>query len=119
MGRADIEDALTRLEQVHKQLEALSTGAEPGWEKQYLQARRMLQEQINRLCQADAQLNLSDEDSRRFRDAFGKFRTATALHQADWPVVDIDRQNAGYSQSAANVGQTYQQFMTVMRALMR
>ena len=52
-------------------------------------------------------------------DAFGKFRTATALHQADWPVVEIDRQNPAYSQSAANVGQTYQQFMTVMRALMQ
>ncbi|WP_449473305.1 hypothetical protein [Sphingobium chungangianum] len=119
MARADIEDALVRLEQVHKQLGELSTGAEPGWEKQYLQARRTLQEQINRLCQADAQLNLSHEDSRRFRDAFGKFRTATALHQADWPVVEIDRQNPAYSQSAANVGQTYQQFMTVMRALMQ
>ena len=33
MARADIEDALVRLEQVHKQLGALSTGAEPGWEK--------------------------------------------------------------------------------------
>lgn len=119
MGRADVEDALDKLEKVHLQLESLSVGAEPGWQKEYLQSRRMLQEQINRLCQADAELKLSGEDSRRFRDAFGKFRTVTALHQADWPVVDIERQNPAYSQSAAHVGQAYQNFMTVMRALMR
>jgi hypothetical protein len=119
MGRADIEDALDKLEKVHLQLESLSTGAEPGWQKEYLQSRRMLQEQINRLCQADAELKLSGEDSRRFRDAFSKFRTATALHQADWPVVGIDRQDPGYSQSASHVRQAYQNFMTVMRALMR
>ena len=119
MGRADIEDALDKLEKVHMQLGTLSTGAEPGWQKVYLQCRRTLQEQINRLCQADADLKLSDEDSRRFRDSFSKFRTATALHQADWPVVDIDRQDPAYSQSAVHVGQTYQDFMTVMRALMR
>ena len=119
MGRADIEDALDKLAQVHSRLGSLSIEAEPGWEKEYLQMRRMLQEQISRLCQADAQLNLSDEDSRRFRDAFSKFRTATALHQADWPVVDINRQDPAYSKSAAHVGQTYQDFMTVMRALMR
>lgn len=119
MGRADVEDALAKLEQVHKQLAVLSSGAEAGWEKEYLQRRRMLQEQIHRLCQADAQLNLCDEDSRRFRDAFSRLRTATALHHADWPVVDINRQDPAYGKSAANVGQTYQNFMTVMRALMQ
>ena len=119
MGRADIEDALDKLEKVHIQLGALSTGSDPGWEKEYLQARRTLQAQINQLCQADVELNLADEDRRLFRDAFSKFRTATALHQADWPVVDIDRQDPAYSQSAVHVGQTYQDFMTVMRALMR
>lgn len=118
MRRAEIEDALDRLAQMHDQLNSLSTSGISGWEKDYLRLRRTLQEQITRLSQADADLNLSDDDKRLFRDSFGKFRSVTALHQADWPVVNIDRQDPGYRQSAVNVGQAYQNFMKVMRKLL-
>ena len=118
MGRADIEDALDRLAYAHDQLNSLSASEGAEWKKDYLKWRRELQEQITSLCQADANLTLSDDDKRLFRESFSKFRSVTALHQADWPVVSIDRQDPNYRHSADNVGQAYQNFMTVMRRLL-
>ena len=118
MGRAEIEAALDRIMYIHGQFEALSASVVAGWEREYLEMRRALQEQSTLLARTDEDLRLSDEDRRNFREALGKMRSVTALHQAEWPVVSIVQQDPAYRDSIAGVAQAFQHFAMVTRGLL-
>lgn len=118
MGREDAMRSLTALERLHQQLGSATQKEEEGWKQNYLRLRRELQEQIARLAQVDCvALGMTEEDNRIYREAFNRFRSATAMHQANWPVVAIVADDPEYRVSVEGVRAATENFVQVMRRL--
>ena len=118
MGREDAMLSLTALERLHQQLARASRSEEEGWKQTYLRLRRELQELTAKLAQIDCvALGMSEEDHRIYREAFNRFRSTAAMHQADWPVVDIAVDDPDYRRSVSVVQAANEHFMHVMRRL--
>lgn len=119
MEREDAMEALAALERAHEQLwQASQQEGEDGWKPRYLGLRRQLQGQTARLVQVDCvALGLSEDDGQAYRAALGRFRSTAALHQANWPVIDIAIHDPEYRRSIEAVRTSCVDFITVMRRL--
>ncbi|PCE40054.1 hypothetical protein [Rhizorhabdus dicambivorans] len=59
---------------------------------------------------------LGSKQADAYRQKFSRMRSATALHQAEWPAVRLNEAAEGYRSSALRVRQTCLEFITWARA---
>lgn len=118
MGLEDVLQVLAALERTNDQLWQASQRESEGWKQAYLGLRRELQAQTAALARLDcAALGLSEADEQAWRAAFGRFRSAAALHQASWSVIDIAVDDPEYRRSVEAIRAACLNFITVMRRL--
>lgn len=101
----ELKGAIGDLRSVHDHLSLRVVQGGERWEWAVLDLRRQLQVQLTRiseLARTCAPLQGNEEQMRNYRDAFSRMRTAVALHQASWPVVDISHREQAYLDSVAN-----------------
>lgn len=119
MGLEEALQVLAALEQTNDQLWQASKREGEGWKQNYLGLRREFQAQTSAFAQMDcAALGLSEGDEQVWRAAFCRFRSAAALHQGKWSVVDIAAEDPEYRQSVEALRTACLNFITVMRRLL-
>ena len=116
-----ITAALDRLEQVQADLSTISARTDDRRRADLVNLRRQLSDAIahvgevanpvvTRRCDAD--------DQRLYRAKFSAMRSATALHQANWPAVTLDDAPDQHRESARGVRVANHDFVAWMRALL-
>ena len=115
---AMISNALTELETVQGALEKIAARADEKRRHELIQLRRNLAEQINEMGKITEPFfaTLADpETSRIYREKFARMRSATALHQANWPAVRLELSSREHKQSASAADEANRDFVGWMR----
>ncbi|QNA84177.1 hypothetical protein G4G27_09405 [Sphingomonas sp. So64.6b] len=113
---ASVKRDLEALEKIQADLAALAKRTDDGRRHELIQHRRLLSTQIavlGELC--EPLFEAGSEDHRQFRQYYSKMRSATALHQAEWPAVRLGEFDEGYRRSASGVHAANQAFVTWLR----
>jgi hypothetical protein len=100
-------------EDIRRALADLTGRHDEGVRWETVELRRKLAQQIAALRNAaeqDARVTSDSSVSKVFREKFAAMRAATAIHQANWPVVTADPNNPVFIKSASNVMQTQKSF---------
>jgi hypothetical protein len=119
--KREVSGELDRLEQVQKDLAAVSSRTDPERARDLIRLRRELSQQIRRMghvaegyfeAKGDAQA------MQQFRERFSTMRSRAATHQADWPAVRLDEADESYHQSARAVREANRAFVAWMRQVL-
>ena len=116
----DVTDRLERTIDEHNKLHLRMVKApfrgDDSWKREFVGLRRELQALLSQLGDLSDELagaGLDDKLSVLFRDCLVQMRRKVALHQADWPVVQIDTDNPTYRASVEGVREANQKFRAV------
>jgi hypothetical protein len=115
---ARISAELTGLEHILDELAGIASRTDDSRRHELIQLRKRLAAQIAEIGRlADPLFSAGDpETARVYRAKFSAMRSATAMHQANWPAVRLDDGEAGYRVSSNAVSETNRGFITWMRA---
>jgi len=80
-----------------------------------IQLRRLLAAQNSEIARLGEEAFDNPSHQAQFRNQFAKMRSATALHQASWPVVSIDTKNPEYLASVKSTRDANKQFIAWVR----
>jgi hypothetical protein len=115
---AKLSQALEALETVLAELNEIATRSDIGRRADLIRLRREHSQQIVDVgTAADPVFSKAadPEIERTYRAKFSRMRSATALHQANWPAVKLDQAGEAYKQSGAVVQAANQDFVTWVR----
>lgn len=104
IARDTLRDTVAAWDLTRFEMARLATERGDDWRLATVRLRRKLQDQIALITTAMAGLDASltsGEEFEAFRRALSTVRTQLAMHQAQWPVVSIEPENADYKASAA------------------
>jgi hypothetical protein len=83
-----------------------------------IQLRRLLSAQNAEIGKLGEEVFSDPADLTEFRSEFSKMRSATAFHQASWPVVSIDLQHPDYLASLKSSRDANKQFIGWIRRVL-
>jgi hypothetical protein len=109
-----LERAVSDYHKLHQLMMKTTLRTDDGWKREFIGLRRQLQALLTQLAALSDRLARSELDaglSAQFRDSLSRMRHVAALHQADWPVVQIDNKNPEYRASNEGVRVASQNFL--------
>lgn len=99
----DLLHLLSEYEATLRQSAELPEGGDNVHRKTAVALRRRMADQIASLAAVGETVFANDVRKADFRNRISRVRTAMALHQASYPIVAIDRQDAAYRTSVSAV----------------
>lgn len=116
---ARIARAIDELERLENLFWELCHSKDGDWKRRYLELRREFQSHVGLLSGLEETWpGLTPDQRRDYRNAFGAFRSAVALHQADWPVVKIAENDRAFDISFGHVKTASRDFRDLVRAML-
>ena len=119
---ARISQALGVLESVLDALTKIAARTDDRRRHDLIQLRRDLALQIVAVGKVADPIFAKSEDldvARTYRDKFSRMRSTTAIHQANWPAVQLDQAGEAYKKSALTAQQAHQDFVAWMRSAIK
>jgi hypothetical protein len=113
-----LSDALAELEQILTRMAEMTKRTDANWKREFIEMRRQLQLQLLSVGTAAdqcAEIKRNPDASAKLRAGWTKMRSTLALHQANWPAVRIDRENAEYLESTRKTRATNWEFVELAR----
>lgn len=112
-----VSDELGALEALQAQLAAIAVRSDLERRHELIQLRKQLAAQIVEIGDACNSLFAPDAASlAEFRRRYSAMRSATALHQAEWPAVRLGEVDDQYRQSALRARQANGVFVNWLRS---
>ncbi len=109
-----LQDEVARLQQCFGDLSRIVSERPADWRHRYLRFRREANAALGALCEAAASCPQAERD---LRPLAMNLRIQITLHQAEWPVVDIDLDDASYVASRRNIEAGLARIVEVSRRL--
>lgn len=114
---AQVLAELEALEEIQGKLAAIAARSDPARRHKLVQLRKSLAPQIATVGEAGESLFASNAVLlAEFRQRHAAMRSATALHQAEWPAVRLGEIDDLYGQSALRARQANAAFASWLRA---
>lgn len=88
----------------------------PDHRKEAIKIRRQISEQLAAISSAARDAFPDRPSDTAFKNEFSKMRSAMAFHQASWPIVSVDYDDAAYRDSEARLRNSCQEFIAWVRA---
>ena len=123
MSASAVHDLLgikSELDRVGMQLRNMAKNRPDGWQREYVNLRRQLQQQLSaagELGEALFRAGTAGELAPAFRDRLRRMRHALALHQANWPVIAIALDDPDYQASMRTVTDAHHEFNALVDAI--
>lgn len=120
-GADDLREAMAELNAISQRLRDLARSEGAGWKKEYVAARRDLQNQLVIVdrCGTACFKGIASDLVAEFRATLSRFRHLLSLHQAEWPVVCIAPEDPEYRRSMLGVGEGQEALIRVAGQVMR
>jgi hypothetical protein len=123
VNEADLlEKALRAYDDHHQLMMETVRRADGGWKRDFIGHRRQLLKFIIELANVSEAVDQALQDpglSAQYREALSRMRHKVALHQADWPVVQIDHRNPDYLASHESVRAANSNFIATAEKVLR
>ncbi len=119
---AALLEALSRLEAARTYMVNLRKNRPDSWKRDYATGRLELQQCIaTALSLVDGWLRNAGDPATyaRFTELAGKAQSGLSMHQARWPVLIIDHDNAEYNASLAAVNAGFDAVMDFVRTTLK
>ncbi len=116
-----LNEALGALQQSGAEMRVLRTTCPENWRKAYVGLRRQAQLAVQNIADAgEACFNAGTcrHLEGEFRNALNSMRSAIAFHQANWPAVAVDPQEAEYCASVKVVYASIRDFEDVVARML-
>jgi hypothetical protein len=117
-----LEKALRAYEDHHQLMMETVRRTDGDWKRDFIGHRRGLQQLLIELGNVSEAVDQALQDPALFaqyREAFTRMRHKVALHQADWPVVQIDHGNPDYLASHESVRAANSDFIATAQKVLR
>jgi hypothetical protein len=117
-----LEEALRAYDDHHKIMMETVRRTDDGWKRDFIGHRRQLLKFLIELANMSEAVDQALQDaglSAQYREALSRMRHKIALHQADWPVVQIEHGNPDYLASHQSVRAANSDFVAVAEAVLR
>lgn len=117
-SRTALLGAVAKLDAVYKALEGITQRSDGERRHELVQLRKELATQIAELASIAEPFFAAHADPaalKTFREKFGKMRTATASHQANWPAINLSPTDNAFRKSASAVFVASRDFSSWMR----
>ena len=107
-------EEVDRLERLHMQISQIATRTDDERQRNLIQLRRQLAEQIARVGAVSEDFFRSAQDESKlaqFRKQFSDMRAKTAMHQASWPAFRLSEASEEYRKSSQGVTEAIRAFI--------
>lgn len=115
MTEADrLDSVLREFQKLHQLMIRTPLRKDDGWKRDLIGLRRQLQMLFTQLAEVSNQIALTVPDSPvslEYRERLSQVRHKVALHQADWPVVQIDVEDPKHRASVEGIRTACQNFI--------
>lgn len=121
MNLTALSVAFEELRQNSLAMRTLRATCPDDWRKSYVNLRRKAQLAVQGIAvagEACFQSGLCRHLEKDFRNALNTMRSTIAYHQANWPVVALDPDNADYRKSFGEVDAAVQAFQNVVAQML-
>lgn len=111
-----LERAIGDFNKLHQRMVKAPFRGDDGWKREFVGLRRELQallSQFGDLSNELAGAGLDAKTSALFRERLVEMRRKIALHQANWPVVQINSDDPPYRASVEGVREANQKFIAL------
>lgn len=111
-----LERAIDEYNKLHQRMLKAPFLGDDGWKREFVGLRRELQALLSRMASLSEELagaGVGAGTTTLFRECLAQMRHRVALHQADWPVVQIDSDSPVYRASVEGVREANQRFLAV------
>ena len=112
--RQALLDEVGRLERLHAQIAQIAMRTDDQRQRNLIQLRRQLAEQIGRVGALSEEFFRSARDESKlgqFRQQFSDMRAKTAMHQANWPAFRLVEASDEYRKSSQAVTESIRAFI--------
>lgn len=122
---SDVEALRQKLEAFHnigEEFVRLVYSLPEGWQSNHIALRRTLEETIADLGARGRRLLSKRGDAaqlREFENLHARYRRLVSLHQANWPIFNLNPKDPAYRRSMADVGVTYRDFVKALDDICR
>lgn len=117
-GQEQISEALAALARIQMELHGIATRSDEQRKYDLVELRRRLASQIAQIGQMSEPLFQGAEPAvaQEYRNRFAAMRSASAMHQANWPAVRLGEDTPAYQRSGETAGDAMRAFISWMRA---
>lgn len=113
---ARLADELDAFARIIDELAGVAARSDPSRRSELIALRKRLSDHIVLMRATGIQAFDDPALASAFRSRLSTVLNGVAMHQANWPAVSIDRGNAAYRRSAANVATSNRTFIEWTRA---
>ena len=113
--RAALAREIDKLEDIIRQIAAVTARTDDGRRKDLVALRRVLSAQIHAVGQAGEPVFAETEELTTYRAKYSRMRSMSALHQSSWPAITLGERPDEYRESVKPMREANRDFIAWTR----